>query len=314
MVGAISKKWQSIRNHPYIGAAFYGENICPISTDKFLDIVKSYDDALSINWKLNSLYIHPKEHDNRSTRSESIYRMKRGKSWDKTFEQYSGQECSAISVSCVPSSSMRALEYSSISISAAHSKVRPICYADFYGVWDLKDRLFVKDYREVFMSMFRKIKQVMRIQYGFMQLYTENCATSIIPHRKGYPLASKVELVPLIDEIAKSRYDGKLSRFPPSKWKGEPFNLYWANLINRKSMNEISLDQMLTETERLERVIISENVPEIACVAPLMDDYMYFCLSDNINDCLNPDHKYKGRYSKILKYMLHHKFIYPGIG
>lgn len=313
MLTAQQKQWLALKNAPYLGGAFYGEHDGPVRADKFYDLVKIFERALSPRWKTNSLYLYPWEMRESYRASAAINWMKRGNSWDNMFQRIGKRDCRTISLACVPSSKTKAFEFSSISASTSDS-VWPIFYLDYFGVYDAKEPLFAMNFSEVFVSLFRKLNASYKIKYGFIQLYTENCGMSIIPHRKNFPMASKVELVPLIKQVAKSRYDGQLSKHPPSKWDGEPFNLYWGNVIDNDVAKKSGLAKFLSKCKGLTEVEIQDTIPKQACRGRLGDDHLFFCLSGDIKECLKPDARYRKLYSEILKYMLERGAIYPGLG
>ena len=303
-----------IYHHPYIGGAFYTAGFELFLSKEFYPVIDLYNESLTDRWRTNELLLCPGVwHEGRGYPPQ-ISRKRRGKTFDTLYRRYPDTVCHSVVSSRVESSKI-GTEYALIG-RTAELRVDRIEAVAFLGTWwEETAPFFTQDYRSVFLDVFRISQQRRAVDAGFLQLYGKFCLNEIMPYARGGPhstLHMGPHRTPLLDRVVSSQHDGELSAIDPGPWDGRPYNLYWANLIRRSVASRIDLEGYLVTEIGLERVDLTDGIPPQACMGTLDDDYLFFCLSGDIDDSIRPSKKYRDQYNTILDYMLEKDFIYPG--
>lgn len=301
-----------LRDRPYFGAALYGKDEGPILARSFFELAYVIDDYIA-DLKLNSLALSPLESRGDPRASATLERMKRGKSWRKTFEKLGDMTIDGITLSSVPAAKYRSKENRFLDFSASWPNLRPVSNLMFGGAWDESYPLFREDFRTVFVRLLQETERFSHSLCGFLQMYRRFNFQALLPHKKeGFGIGGCAEL-PLVTLVAEDRFDGSLSKMPSAEWRGEPFNLYWGNLVGRDFAEKFDLIRYLTDDVGIEEAKITATIPARACVGNVEEEFVFFCLSGDIRDSLHPDIQYEERYMKILNFLLKNDAIYPGL-
>ena len=296
---------------PSAGIGMFGIHNEPLRPRIFFDLVCELDKYHG-EYNTNSLIILPYENSH-DPRAKWISRFRRGKSWDTIFKKLEDLPSAVISMTNIPGSKHAALDLLGVDINTCRLKSIPISHLAHSSVYNRNVKCCTIDYRDILNIISRYLIKNYDYKYGYIQLFQKHCLHQIMPSEKATLRLSRYFDTPLISIIEQSRYDGEISRYESREWNYEPFNLYWANIIHKSIADKCDITQFLRDEISLKYVEITDEIPHIACVGRIFEDYLYFCLSDNIEDALNPNKEYVRKYKKILNYMMDKDIIYPGI-
>lgn len=303
-----------IRQSPYLGGGFYSNRIQSLNTKYFYDFLNVFSSTLH-QFKPNhiSVYRIGEEREKRK-----FFIVKRKESHIR--ERLDALNCGGINAICVKSKKyMFELTFFSTSVTSDYASIHEMTWG---GPIDYNGPVLKKSPLEVFFEIYRADPYSMPDRFGFINLYPRECQMAALPSSKKATYDCYQRVVPLVERIATMRGDqyftvtkGFLGFDEPAvPYDGRPHNLYWGNLIPRKLADSIKLEEFLKEKIGLEHVgaLDTANPPQTACMGHVDNDYLFFTLSDDIHDSLNPPPAYADRYNAILDYYLAHDFIYPG--
>lgn len=309
MKGRSSEEYIKLKRLPHLGISLYGRDRRPILGKNFFELGKSVDNCIETR-KFNSLVFAPWE-KRLGKYSDLLMRTKRGKSWDKELQALLEREASFIGFDCIPNAKLRAFNQSALCLAVDISRDQALSNLYFFGISDINPPLLNVDCRNLFYLVLEKSIEFTNFDWGYIQSYPwspEEVVTSDFRR-----CTSKLENLPLMSKIAHDRYYGDFRRLAAPDWAGEPFNLYWGNLIRKDLADKVGLEQYLVKKIGLKSVQIRNSIPSESCVGTLLQKYLWFCLSDDITESLSPSPDYVNRYEQILNFLLENGMIHPGL-
>lgn len=287
----------SYYSNPKISYIYMSSSMSYLEAEHFVSCEHLFESFLNehrFNQRLVSAYTHEKDSVKFRRASKS------GCNWNKVLTEFADSDVFQVTSLEAPDANNLAKE--STSLTFFKDEAAKVVSVSGRVVWDDEWVPFNCSPTEWFVDFYRQINLARDYLWGGVSLCHSNVGGAYSHYALNDFDGSWLIKVPLLSEVAKRRFETCVMRSP--HWRGEPFNLYWGNIIRCDLFENI--EEFLNVCTKA--VKISKGSVE-------MHDKKFICLflSLNIKDSLDPSPSYARAYKIIYSYLMDQKLLHPGL-